>query len=210
MLNNLKLKTGSIILFHKIGFLPFMIRFIANTDYNHAGIIVKNEDIYYNKKELSDRNISIISSNTDQEQHKYFVAEALANGVKLIPLKNRLSDEKYSKKVRIYEPTYPQFSLQNFWNDLLFIAGRNYDYSNTFWVQLIYNLTGIWLGAKTEAEALKKLNCYEVIWYIHRRTKTFTEIDGKWWKSRVNAIIKNKYQEFKIVYDSKFPHQLFI
>ncbi len=170
------LKSGSVILFRKKGFMPFLIRKIARTEYNHAGVIL-------------------------HFRGKNYVAEALAEGTRVIPLDHRLNDPDYSRKVRIYEPVYPGFDENVFWDELFSIVGKNYDFFNLLFVQFWYYTANIWLGPKTEKAALRTLNCYEVVYYLHRRAKTFRQYQDKWWLAKVNDIIENKFGEFKLVFE---------
>lgn len=173
----MEFRTGDIILIKRpvkkgsfFSFLAKTIRNVAGIEYNHAGCInVVNKDV--------------------------ILYESREDGFHSILLSKRLEDKDYTEKFIVYRPTY-NLDPVNYIHSLNYISGIEYDVRGLVFEQLLWNKWNIWRGAKTEKEALKRLFCYEAVFYCHRYSTTF---EGEWWKYKPSRIIENPFKEFEIV-----------
>lgn len=150
-------------------YLSTAIQLIATVQYNHCGIIV-------------------------QDHTGIWLYEAIKDGVVKVDFKERIKDKTYETDYILLEPTYRNFNQQVVINECKWLQGIEYDYSNLFWQQLLWNTLNIWVGARSQSKALKRLICYELVWYIHRRSNT---LKNEWWKSKPKYIYMSS--EFKKV-----------
>lgn len=147
--------------------LSTAIRFFAKVQYNHVGIIVQNK--------------------TD-----IWLYEAVEKGVVRTDFREKIKNKKYKEDFLILKPYYREFSKPVCIAEGNYLLKKPYDFENLFIVQLLWDTLNIWVGAKTEVKALKRLICYEVVWFVHRRSNTFK---NEWWKSKPSYIYNSR--EFK-------------
>lgn len=166
-------KTGDIILFHTnliwyspMSWLSALIRFFTKCHYNHVGVVVLNWNVP-------------------------FLNEAIETGVLPITLKDRLD----GRKIRVIRPIKDvderSFAMKA--NDKLGHTG--YDFSGLLFYQLIYQLTGHWLG-HTGNHADGRMYCGEYAAFCH------SEIFEKWWQTAPSDIHNSKeyYTIFEGIY----------
>jgi len=167
-------KTGDIILFKRkfkfwqpMSWIALIIRLVTKAKYNHAGVILV-------------------------ENNQVFLIESWTNGIRKVLLTDR---KIRNTEIAVYRPNYWRFDEIVFEAELKLLLKKKYDYKGTVIDQFIYNIFGIWTGAKNETEAKKRLFCYELVWYLHRKSYTFG-LWGQWWKSKLNDIIIDSYKNF--------------
>ncbi len=154
--------------FQPMSWIALFIRFFSKAKYNHAGVILVEND-------------------------KTYIVESWTNGVRKILLSERNLKET---KIAVFRPNYWNFDDIVFQEELKLLLKKKYDFKGTIYEQFVYNIFGIWKGAKTEKQAKKRLFCYELVWYLHRRSDTFGILDS-WWKCKLNDIVTDKYKNFK-------------
>ena len=171
---NLKdFKTGDIILFHTqvkwyspISWLSWQIRFFTKCRYNHVGVVISN-------------------------WHQPFLNEAIETGVISIPIKDRLSGCDI-RVIRYVNPIAEiDFAIKA--NDKLGHTG--YDFSGLLFYQLIYQLTGHWLGHTGKA-AEGRMYCGEYCAYL------YPTIFEYWWKTAPSDIHNSR--EFTTLFEGKY------
>lgn len=147
-------KTGDIILFHTklkwhnpMSWLSALIRMFTKCRYNHVGIVVENWGVP-------------------------FLNEAIETGIISIPLKDRLNGREM-RIIRQITPIVPEKEFAVKANDRLGRTG--YDFSGLLWFQLIYQLTGHWLGHTGEA-AKSRMYCAEYVAFM------YPEVFERWWQ----------------------------
>ncbi len=155
-------------------YLPVAIQYFAGINYNHVGIIIA-------------------------ESNGPVVYESIKNGVVKTDFVMKISDRIYGKDYIILEPTYPRFSKNVCIEECKLLLNTKYDFKNLLWHQLLWNKFNIWKGAKTEKEALKRMICYELVWFVHRRCSI---IGDQWWKCKPSTIYNSgefkKLEQFDI------------
>jgi len=168
-------QTGDIILFKRkfnlfkpMSWIALIIRIITKAKYNHAGVILV-------------------------ENNQIFLVESWTKGIRKLPFYERnFKDVEFTT----FRPNYWNFDKLVFKEEIKLLLKKKYDYKATIIEQFLYYTFGIWTGAKNEEQAKKRLFCYELVWYLHRKSDTFG-IWGKWWKCKLNDIITDKYKNFK-------------
>lgn len=155
-----RLKTGMIIGFYtpfKIykpaTWLSALIRLFTGAKYNHWALIVNNWGVP-------------------------FVNEAKAKGITTSMAVCALS----KKKVVILKPKdeFPEHNIARKTNSKLGTTG--YDFSSLLFFQLIYQLTGWWIGRVKKEKAEKRMYCTEYVGYVY--DMYFPE----WWKTDPKTI----------------------
>lgn len=135
-------KTGDIILFHTpikwynpLTWVTPIIRFLTKNYYNHVGVVVSNWEVP-------------------------FINEAIETGVITIPLKDRLNgkDIKVLRHESGLIKSEKEFAVKA--NGKLGHTG--YDFSGLLFYQLIFQLTGCWLG-HTGKHAEDRMYCGEYV-----------------------------------------------
>jgi len=166
-------KTGDIILFHTpvkwyspMSWLAGLIRVFTKCRYNHVGVVILNWGVP-------------------------FLNEATATGVTTMPLKDRFGDSP----IRILRYNNPikedTFAIKA--NDK--VGHTGYDFSGLLWFQLIYQLTGHWLG-HTGAAAEGKMYCGEYAAWMF--PKAFPEP----WKTAPSVIYNST--KFKVKFEGMY------
>jgi hypothetical protein len=79
---------------------------------------------------------------------------------------------------------------------LMDLCDTKYDVTGLL-TQLLWHTAGIWTGAKTEEQAIKRLYCYELYWYVYK--KYFCT---KWWTEKPANSIYSRFT-YKI-FEGKF------
>lgn len=155
-------KTGDIIAFKTKGFwynpltwISWFIRKIAKIEYNHVGVVVKIHNVL-------------------------FIYEAVDKGF----LPKKLSDKLKEKRIKDYIILRTEFIPKDFSKKATKLLGTSYDFKGLLWNQLILNITGEWIGRKTNQQ--DKLYCYEAVFYLYK------EIFPEWWKEHPKNLFKNK------------------
>lgn len=171
------LRTGDIILFRRkfkwgepMSWFALIIRKVTGSHYNHAGVVLAGE-----------------------EQQ---LVEGWTNGVRVVNLNKRLADSRI--EVKILRPVYKELNLVQVYKDLARILTKKYDYKATLREQFLYNVFSIWKGATNESQALNRLMCWELVWYIHRKAPCIKK-NEVWWKSYLNDFTNSIFNDFKEV-----------
>lgn len=150
-------------------YLPALIQYFAKVQYNHVGILV-------------------------EEQDSIWLYESIATGVVKTLFIDKIKNKTYITDYLILNPVYRGFNKTLVGPECRFLSRIKYDFINLFVHQLLWNAFNIWWGAKNQSKALKRLICYEVVFYIHRRSNT---LKNEWWKSKPSHIYNNS--EFQII-----------
>jgi hypothetical protein len=168
-------RNGDVILFHTpikwyspMSWLSGLIRVFTKCRYNHVGVVVENWGVP-------------------------FLNEALASGIINTPLKDRLD----GRLIRVIRPinTIDEYLFAIKANDKL--GKTPYDFSGLLWFQLIYQLTGHWLG-HTGDHADKRMYCGEYVAYM------YSDIFERWWQTAPSDIHKSK--EFLTLFEGQFTN----
>ena len=132
-----KIKTGDIIFFKTkfcwykpSTYLSVAIQKVANIEYNHVGVIVLIWD-------------------------RPFVLEAVGKGIIAIPYEKRI----LNKMIKIVRP-YRVINEKEYATEAISYLSTKYDVIGLLVHQLVYAITGKWIGAGKEREK-KRLYCYE-------------------------------------------------
>ncbi len=171
--------TGCVLAFHGDNFVQKSIQDIAKVWGNHVEIISRFNDQWVSNG-------------------------SLGKGFLPTELKNKLEGLEYGVDYKCYKPIYEGFDPRKITDEMVdHWTVTKYDFRGCFIVQLIWNTTGVWIGARTAKRALKRLYCYEALWYFHRASGIFK----KWWKGKPEeSFPKDKFQ---LMYKSDFE-KLFI
>lgn len=160
----MEFRTGDIILFHTkvrwykpLTWLTAAIRFFSKSYYNHAGTVVINWDVT-------------------------FLNEAIETGVISIPLKDRLDGKDIKvlrrKTMRVTEKVFATKANSK-------LGHTGYDFSGLLWYQLIFQLTGCWLGHTGKA-AEGRMYCGEYSGWTHQ------DLFPEYWKTAPADIDRNE------------------
>lgn len=145
-------------------YLATLIRFFAKVKYNHVGVIIT-------------------------EDGEHWLYESVQRGVTKTLLSDKIKNKTYINDYLVLKPSYPTFKCKTVKERVHSILGVKYDVLTLIAVQLLWTTLNIWIGSKTEQKALKRMICYEVIWYAHKDCKLF---QPNWWKSKPNNIYNSK------------------
>ena len=118
-------------------YISAAIRFFTKCKYNHSAIIIECWD-------------------------KVMVAEAKSKGISITPYEDWAKDLKIS--IQRQKLVYSRKKLAQTAMSKQGYTG--YDFSGTLFYQLIYQLTGHWLGAKDKKRAEKRMYCSEYVAWI--------------------------------------------
>ena len=135
----MEIKTGDIIFFKTkwcwykpSSYLSTAIRIVANIEYNHVGVIILIWDMP-------------------------FVIEAVGKGIVAVPYEKRVK----GKSIKIVRP-YRTIEEKEYATEAVSYLSTKYDIVGLLIHQLVYAITGKWIGAGKEREK-KKLYCYEYV-----------------------------------------------
>lgn len=145
-------------------YLSAAVRFFAGMKYNHVRVV-------------------------SEYKCKLVFVEAIERGVEPTPIRYNPDKERILVR-RNYIPV-DKYVYQERLRKIMF---RKYDTWTLIVVELLWNVFNIWIGAKTEEEAMKRFICYEVAFYSD---KEFVEVEfkEKWWK-----VFPSKYIDAKFMY----------
>lgn len=160
----MKLQSGDVIccstpfaLRKPISWLSSAIRAVTKSNWSHCAIVVSVWD-------------------------KTFVAEALATGIILRPLDEWPRD----CKVDILRSVHPLNEKDFCTRALSKVGHTGYDYGSLLWFQLIYQLTGHWMGHTSASRSTdKKLYCSEFVGWL------FPTVFKEWWLMSPSAVQSN-------------------
>lgn len=157
-------KTGDIILFHTkfvwykpLSWLSALIRFFTKSYYNHVGVVVRNWDVP-------------------------FINEAVETGVHAVPLVDRIG----SHQIRVIRPIKGVDERTFAVRANSKIGHTGYDFSGLLFYQLIFQLTGHWLG-HTGVHAEGVMYCGEYAGFCH------AEYFHNYWKTAPSDENKSEY-----------------
>jgi hypothetical protein len=154
-------KTGDIILFHTplvwykpMSWLSALIRLFTKSYYNHVGVVVCNWGVP-------------------------FLNEAIEIGVTPIMLSERIN----GSDIRVIRPKSPIMDEKTFAMQANSKLGRTgYDFKGLLFYQLIYQLTGHWLGHTDAGHADRRMYCAEYGAWMYKN------IFKDWWEVAPNVI----------------------
>ena len=168
----MKLLTGDIILFKPTSLIGKIICYVSKSPYSHASIIVNN-------------------------WHIPAVNESQPRGIISPPAQLRLQGETIL--IKRYKNTM-FFSEEKFAIHANSHLGKRYDFISTLFFQLIFQLTGIWIGKHSNA-AERRLYCSEYVALVYNKT---VGIFPEWWKVDPKHLWQDRKLQFITVYEGDF------
>lgn len=169
-------KTGDLILFHTqlkwyspMSWLSVAIRFFTKSYYNHIGVVVVNWGVP-------------------------FLNEAIETGIITIPLTERLD----GRAIRVIRPkkAIDEKSFAVKANSKLGHTG--YDFSGLIIYQLIFQMTGHWLGHTDAGGADKRMYCGEYAAW------NYPKYFPKWWQTAPSE--EDKSKDFNTQFEGIFKN----
>lgn len=164
----LDLQPGDIVLYRNewmptdpITYLSVLVRLFTQCWYNHCGVIVSNWGVLT-------------------------INEALGKGVVGRPAELHL--ERTKSKIKILRPRF-EFDQNEFSTKANSALERPYSFRNLVFAQLLYRLTGIWIGDKRDSVG-KGMVCSEYCAWTHDL--------AYWWKLSAREL--ENHEGFDIVY----------
>lgn len=152
------IQPGYILLYRSNRFISKAIRYFLKCPYHHVGLVIEVYD-------------------------ELFVAESKRQGLSI----NRLNDSIKGSKIMVLKPKfdYNPVEIGKFVVPLL--GKHRYDIMSLYIFQLIYILTGKWLGKKDE-HASKRLYCSEFVAYVFH---SLYNIFHDWFKTHPKMIYQS-------------------
>jgi len=159
-INKEDLRTGDILLVSSKSWIARQIQFFQKNKWNHAGIVV---EIW----------------------GEWYICESDKRGICLTKLSDYINS---NKELMICRPTwsYDEKNLSKFM--MPYCGHVKYDYTSLLFYQLIYQVTGKWMGKK-EDKATNAFYCSEWAAFVHH---TFDEgVFPHWYETSPKDIFEN-------------------
>jgi hypothetical protein len=161
------IKPGYVLLYRSEKLLSRLIRFFQKSPYHHAGLVI-------------------------ELWGEIFVAESDSHGLTV----NRIKDSIKGYTNIVLQPKfeYDPIKINKF---VVPILGKHkYDSMSLLFYQLVYLITGKWIGRKDE-HASKRLYCSEFVAYVFYNLNNIFE---DWYKTNPRMIFENpNFTHFKLV-----------
>ena len=161
------IKPGYILLYQSEKLLSRIIRFFQKCPYYHAGIVV-------------------------ELWGEFFVAESNSHGLTV----NRLEDSIKNCKILILKPKFEYDYIQINKFVIPILGKHKYDMMSLLFYQLIYLITGKWIGRKDE-HASKRLYCSEFVAYVFH---SLYDVFQEWYMTNPRMIFENpNFDHFDLI-----------
>ena len=141
-----------------LSYLSACVRYFAKMKYNHVRVV-------------------------SEYKGELMFIEAIEKGVEPTPI--RYNPDKEKILVRRNHIPVDKFVYQE---RLRKIIHKKYDFWTLLVVELLWNTFNIWIGAKTEEEAMRRFICYEVLFYADQE-----QFRPKWWMFKPEESIYKGY-----------------
>jgi hypothetical protein len=152
------IKPGFVLMYRSNKFISKAIRFFLKCPYHHVGLVI-------------------------ELWGELFVAESKRHGLEI----NRLEDSIRYSRILVLKPKFEYDSVQINKFVVPLLGKHKYDIMSLYFFQLVYLLTGKWIGKRDE-HASKRLYCSEFVAYVfHNFYGRFHD----WYKTNPRMIFEN-------------------